>query len=66
MTANQHTHFSAVWLDPMRALQEDESAKLAELGLAPITINILADLRQALAHAQVVVVRLLDSLELFT
>jgi two-component system, response regulator FlrC len=50
----------------MRALQEDESAKLAELGLAPITINILADLRQALAHAQVVVVRLLDSLELFT
>ena len=50
----------------MRALQDDECAKLGECGVAPVTINILADLRQALTSAHVVVVRLLDSLELFT
>ena len=66
MIANQQLHLSAVWLDPMRTLQDDECVKLGEVGITPITINMLADLRTALTHAQVVVVRLLDSLELFT
>ncbi|MFB0916314.1 MAG: sigma-54-dependent Fis family transcriptional regulator, partial [Burkholderiaceae bacterium] len=66
MTANEQLHFSAVWLDPMRTLQDDECGKLGEVGIAPITINMLADLRTALTQAHVVVVRLLDNLELFT
>jgi two-component system response regulator FlrC len=66
VTANEQLHFSAVWLDPMRTLQDDECGKLGEVGIAPITINMLADLRTALTQAHVVVVRLLDNLELFT
>ncbi|MGA0007759.1 MAG: hypothetical protein ACO3GJ_10135, partial [Burkholderiaceae bacterium] len=65
MSTNEQTLYQAVWLDPMRALKDEDCARLEQSGLKPLTINILADLRTALTQAQLVVVRLLDSADLF-
>ena len=65
MSTNEQTVFQAVWLDPMRALKDEDCARLEQSGLQPITINILADLRAALTQAQLVVVRLLDNIDLY-
>jgi len=49
----------------MRALKDEDCARLEQSGLKPLTITILADLRTALTQAQLVVVRLLDSADLY-
>ena len=65
MSTNEQTVYQAVWLDPMRALKYEDCARLEQSGLKPLTITILADLRTALTQAQLVVVRLLDSADLY-
>lgn len=65
MSTNDQTVYQAVWLDPMRALKDEDCARLAESGLQPLTINMLSDLPGALTQAQVVVVRLMDTVDLY-
>ena len=64
MTAQLEQIHPALWLDPKSAVGTDEREQLEAAGLRLLPVATLDDLRQGLAQARLVVIRLMDDTSL--
>lgn len=64
MTAQTETLHPALWLDPQSAVGVSEREQLAATGLQLLPVSTLDDLKQGLAKARLVVIRLMGDISL--
>lgn len=64
VTAITDISHPALWLDPQSAVGTQEREQLAEAGLQLLPVATLNDLKQGLAKARLVVIRLMDDVGL--
>lgn len=64
MTAQTETLHPALWLDPQSAVGASEREQLAATGLQLLPVSTLDDLKQGLAKARLVVIRLMGDISL--
>ena len=64
MTAQHQNSSAALWLDPQSGVGAIEREQLAQAGLQLLPVATLDDLKQGLAKARLVVIRLMGDISL--
>ncbi len=64
MTINKENSHPALWLDPYSSVGNSERDHLSEAGLQLLPVSTLDDLKQGLAKARLVVIRLVSDISL--